>query len=240
MKEQPEPTPDSMIDHAASLKYWNDVPATPNGMLGELGDYPWYTRIDLQASKAFLAKARRLSRSCSTEGKLKLGVDCGAGVGRITEGFLSKVCEVVDVVEPVEKFTEVMHNSSLKKDGIVGDIYIVGIENWNPEKKYDLIWTQWCVGHLTDVQLLEYVKRCRAALTETGIMVVKENQSTDINGEDMFDEEDSSVTRTDEKFKKIFKEAGMTVFLSEIQNPLPKNFKLKLLPVRAYALRPNS
>jgi protein N-terminal methyltransferase len=69
-------------------------------------------------------------------------------------------------------------------------------------------------------------------------MVVKENQSTDINGEDMFDEVDSSVTRTDEKFKKIFKEAGMTVFLSEIQTGFPKNFRL--LPVRSYALRPNS
>lgn len=237
-KEQSKSAPDSRIDHAASLKYWNDVPATSNGMLAMLGDYPWYSRIDLRGSRAFLAKVRRLLPSCSTEGKLKMAVDCGAGVGRITEGFLSHVCEVVDVVEPVAKFTEVVRNSFLKKDGIVGDIYTVGLENWYPEKKYDLIWTQWCVGHLTDAQLLEYVKRCRAALTETGIMVVKENQSTDINGEDMFDEVDSSVTRTDEKFKKIFKEAGMTVFLSEIQTGFPKNFRL--LPVRSYALRPNS
>jgi protein N-terminal methyltransferase len=239
MEEQSEPTPDSQIDHAAQLKYWNDVPATPNGMLGELGDYPWYSPIDLRGSKAFLAKARRLLPSCSTKGKLKLGVDCGAGVGRITEGFLSQVCEVVDVVEPVEKFTEVVRNSSLKQDGIVGDIYTVGIENWIPEKKYDLIWTQWCVGHLTDAQLLEYVKRCRDALTDTGIMVVKENQSTDIKGEDIFDEEDSSVTRTDEKFQKIFKEAGMTVFLSEIQKGFPK-LEFRLFPVRSYALRPDS
>lgn len=177
--------------------------------------------------------------NCPTEGKLPLGVDCGAGVGRVTEGLLSQVCERVDAVEPIEKFTEVIRNSELKRTGVVGDIYTMGLENWYPEKnKYDLIWTQFCVGHLTDVQLREYFVRCREALTETGIMVVKENQSTDPNGLDMFDEEDSSVTRTDEKLRTLFKEAGLVLVASELQLGFPKNFKL--LPVRFYALRPST
>lgn len=231
-------TPDSLINRDASIKYWNDMPATAGGMLAMLGSYPWYTRIDLRGSKAFLAKARRLVPGCSTESKIKQAVDCGAGVGRVTEGFLSHVCEKVDAVEPVGKFTDVIHGSQLKKDGIVGDIYTMGIEDWNPEKKYDLIWTQWCVGHLTDAQLVDYIVRCREALNETGILVLKENLSTDLDGEDMYDDEDSSVTRTDEKFKKIFKETGMNVILSEIQGGIPKT--MKLLPVRMYALRPMS
>lgn len=156
----------------------------------------------------------------------------------MTEGFLSHVCEVVDAVEPVAKFTNVIHESQLKKDGVVGDIYTLGIEDWHPEKKYDLIWTQWCVGHLTDVQLVDYIVRCREALSESGILVLKENLSTDLNGEDMYDDEDSSVTRTDDKFRKIFKETGMNVILSEIQGGIPKS--MNLLPVRMYALRPMS
>ncbi|OOF91703.1 hypothetical protein ASPCADRAFT_211065 [Aspergillus carbonarius ITEM 5010] len=228
--------PDSHIDHAASLRYWNSVAANPKTMLGMLGSYPWYTRIDLRGSKTFLTKVRRMIPGCPTEGKLALGADCGAGVGRVTEGLLSHVCETVDAVEPVEKFVEVIRQSELKRTGVVGDIYTVGLENWIPAKKYDLIWTQFCVGHLTDVQLREYFVRCRDALTETGVMVVKENQSTDPFGLDMYDDEDSSVTRTDEKLRLLFKEAGLGVVASELQLGFPKNFKL--LPVRFYALRP--
>lgn len=95
----------------------------------------------------------------------------------------------MDVVEPVSKFTD-----KLKGVPGVGEIYNVGLEDWRPQdKKYDLIWTQWCVGHLTDDQLVSYLQVCKEALNETGIIVVKENQST--SGEDIFDETDSSVTR---------------------------------------------
>jgi len=74
-------------------------------------------------------------------------------------------------------------------------------------------------------------------LNETGILVLKE-MSTDSNGGDMYDVEDSSVTRTDEKFRKFFKETGMNVISSEIQGGIPKT--MNLLPIRMYALRPMS
>lgn len=226
---------DSQIDHAASLKYWNGVPATPGSMLGE---FPSVSRIDLQGSKNFLAKVRRLIPGVSSEGKFKQGVDGGAGVGRVTEGFLSHVCEVVDAVEPIAKFTQVMQDSQLKKDGVIGTIYTRGLESWVPDKKYDLIWVQWCVGHLTDSQLVDYTVRCRNALTHDGLMVVKENLSTQTSGQDMYDPEDSSVTRTDAKFRKIFDAAGMEVIKAELQKGFPKNFNL--MPVQSYALRPKA
>ncbi|RAH49863.1 N-terminal protein methyltransferase [Aspergillus brunneoviolaceus CBS 621.78] len=232
----PQTAPDAKIDPAASLRYWNSVPANANVMLGMLGQYPWYTRIDLRGSRTFLNKVRRLIPDCPTEGKLARGVDCGAGVGRVTAGLLAHVCTTVDAVEPVDKFIQLIRDSSLKRDGVVGDIYTLGLEDWHPDKRYDLIWTQFCVGHLTDRQLAEYFVRCRGALTETGVLVVKENQSTDPRGEDMFDEEDSSVTRTDEKFRALFKDSGLAVVASELQLGFPKNFRL--LPVRFYALRP--
>ncbi|KAL4958576.1 alpha-N-methyltransferase NTM1 [Aspergillus filifer] len=229
---------DSNINPTASINYWNSVPATATSMLGMLGTYPWYTRIDLRGSRSFLAKTRRLIPGCSTEGKLRRAVDCGAGVGRVTEGFLRHVCDVVDAVEPVEKFTDVLCASEMKKAGVVGDVYTLGLEDWVPagDRKYDLIWIQFCVGHLNDAHLLELLRRCRGALTKTGIIVFKENMSTDSQGNDMYDEEDSSVTRTNEKFRALFEEAEMRVIISELQLGFPKNFKL--LPVRFYALRP--
>ena len=234
----PTESADSKINHEASINYWSSLPSTNSNMLGMLGTYPWYTRIELQGSKNFLTKVRRLLPGLPQSGKLSLGVDCGAGVGRVTEGFLSHVCEVVDAIEPVSKFTDVLQGSKLKQDGVVGDIYTVGLENWNPEKKYDLIWTQWCVGHLTDAQLIEYIIRCRTSLSESGLVVLKENLSTDVQGQDMYDDLDSSVTRTDAKFRQIFEAAGMDVIKSEVQTGFPKQFKL--LPVKSYALRPKS
>ncbi|KAJ5154428.1 uncharacterized protein N7500_009867 [Penicillium coprophilum] len=231
-------TADSKIDHDASINYWNNVPATPGGMLAMLGNFSWYTRIELRGSKIFLAKVRRLIPTLSDHQKFGLGVDCGAGVGRVTEGFLSDVCEVVDIVEPVEKFTQALKEGELGQRGVVGDIYNVGLQDWSPRKNYDLIWTQWCVGHLTDAQLVAYVARCRESLNNSGIMVVKENLSTDPFGNDMYDKLDSSVTRTDSKFKEIFKAAGMDVVKSEIQTGFPKQYKL--LPVKMYALRPTN
>jgi len=55
------------------------------------------------------------------------------------------------------------------------------------------VWTQWCVGHLTDRELVGYLERCKGCLRDGGVVVLKENLST--SGRDEFDEEDSSVTR---------------------------------------------
>ncbi|KAL1961091.1 hypothetical protein VTO42DRAFT_4979 [Malbranchea cinnamomea] len=227
------PKPDSLIDHAASIKYWNSVTPDINGMLG---GFPQVSNIDLRGSSAFLAKVRRLIPSLPSTGKLPLGVDCGAGIGRVTAGFLSRVCEVVDIVEPVEAFAKVVREGDLNAQGKIGDIYVTGLEKWEPSKKYDLIWNQWCLGHLTDEQLVEYLVRCRSALTETGLVVVKENITSDL--EDTFDPQDSSVTRTEKSFRDIFARAGYRVVKSEEQYGFPQ--RLQLYPVRFFALRPAS
>jgi protein N-terminal methyltransferase len=71
------------------------------------------------------------------------------------------------------------------------------LEDWSPqeseESKYDVIWNQWCLGHLTDTQLTTYLEKCQKVLKADGLIIVKENMST--SGEDVFDELDSSVTR---------------------------------------------
>lgn len=82
----------------------------------------------------------------------------------------------------------------------IGDIYNTGLESWSPKEgaEYNLIWNQWCVGHLTDAQLTAYLKKCGTLLAKdkdgktTGLVVVKENLAPVV---DCFDEEDSSVTR---------------------------------------------
>ncbi|KAL4797911.1 alpha-N-methyltransferase NTM1 [Aspergillus venezuelensis] len=237
------PPPDSKIDPSFSLSYWTSFPATTSTMLGAFGDYPWYTRIDLRGSKTFVSKVRRMIPGCPTTGKLKMGVDCGAGVGRVTEGLLRDICETIDAVEPVKKFADVIISRKGKEEesrrpSSIGEVYIKGIESWIPAegKRYDLIWAQFCANYVTDEQLVLYLQRCRDALNGTGFIVLKENVSTDPRGRDMFDEEDSSVTRTDGKFRALMGRAGVAVLASEVQMGFPREFNL--LPVRFYALRP--
>lgn len=55
------------------------------------------------------------------------------------------------------------------------------------------LYSQWCVGHLSDVQLVAYLERCKSAILENGVIVVKENITE--TKEDTYDEIDSSVTR---------------------------------------------
>lgn len=242
--------PDASIDVAHSLQYWNSVSADVNGMLG-LAGFPHTSRIDLQGSSNFLTKLRRGRVQAASKDPLpplQRVADCGAGIGRITKGLLLGVSEKVDIVEPVKKFTDELVQSlaseeQKKGNGQLGQIINLGLQDWVPEPgAYDLIWNQWCLGHLTDAQLLVYLQRCKQGLKPTiqgddatrSWIVVKENMSTNVRLKDIYDDEDSSVTRSDTKFRTLFQQAGLKVVATEQQRGLTKG----LFPVRMYALRP--
>ncbi|KAI1106290.1 alpha-N-methyltransferase NTM1 [Jackrogersella minutella] len=232
--EEKHGAPDSLISARDGRRYWSSVDADVNGMLG---GFPSVSRIDLRGSRSFLAKLG--FGRVNGEKTIKRLMEGGAGIGRITEGLFLEVAETVDVVEPIPKFTAALEG----REG-VGRIFNVGLEEWRPEEaadgadKYDVIWNQWCLGHLTDRQLEAYLRRCGTALSLDedgkikGVIVVKENMST--AGQDLFDEVDSSVTRLDETFREIFEEAGLRIIKTELQHGFPSD----LYPVRMYALKP--
>lgn len=92
-------------------------------------------------------------------------------IGRITEGLLLGNAEKVDIVEPIAKFSE-----NLKGKAGIGEIFNVGLKDWSPQEseefKYDLIWNQWCLGHLTDAQLTTYLEKCQKVLKTDGLIIV--------------------------------------------------------------------
>lgn len=211
--------PDTHISQRSALVYWNSVDPDVNGMLGGL---PHVSRVDLQGSTTFIAKLKRKIGQKSMF--FTRAVDCGAGIGRITKGLLANMAVVVDIVEPVEKFTEVITSgadfASMRAEGKIGHIYNVGLEDWTPSETYGIIWNQWCLGQLTDTQLQAYLVRCRARLHADGWIIIKENLSTDPYGKDIFDDTDSSVTRADGNFRKIFANAGLSLVATELQRGL--------------------
>lgn len=266
------PATDSQISHEQQISYWDAQTADVDGMLG---GYPQVSRIDLQGSKSFIAKVRRLSRQpeSGTESvqapnpssgkapangstkkstsKVARVLETGAGIGRITTGLLLNIAHTVDIVEPIKKFTDVLSQyQPLAEQGIIGEIYNAGLETWQPDatKKYDIVWNQWCLNHLTDQQVVDYLERVAKSLvgydnqhqeetsvsTMRGWIMVKENLSTDAYDQDVFDDADSSVTRSDTKWQALFDQANLKVVKMELQTGFPKS----LYPVKMYALRP--
>ncbi|GAA5954368.1 hypothetical protein JCM3765_004437 [Sporobolomyces pararoseus] len=108
------------------------------------------------------------------------------------------------------------------------------------EEGYDLIMIQWCIGHLSDEELADFLRRSQKALRRNkdgkveGHIIVKENTCKDEEQDGrLFDDEDSSITRSDAAFKAVFKHAGLRLLKREVQQGFPK----ELFPVVAYALQ---
>lgn len=221
--------PDKLINYDDALEYWESIPATVDGVLGGFGDATVVPSRDIAQSMKFIRKlSSRIKPEADEE---KYGLELGAGIGRVTKNLLSKICTKVDLVEYNPKFVDQMHQELQGLSQLVGDIYTIGMQDFVPDKKYWVVWAQWCLGYLPDEKLVEFLKLMGLALSANGILIVKENNCR--TAEDEFDEQDSSVTRTDEKFKQLFQASGLKLIAQETQ----KGFPEVLFPVKIYALK---
>lgn len=215
---------DKWYDDAA--EYWEKVEPTVNGMLQ---GYEAVTDIDTQGSSKFIEELKEekiLTSDCHR------AADFGAGIGRVSKYCLLKHFQVVDIIEQCKNFTENVHKymDDEALSSRVENIYTIGAQEFVPkESHYDVIWMQWFVGHFTDDDFVDVLKRCRAGLKEGGCIVIKDNVATRNN---VLDEDDSSVTRLDITFKAIFEKAGMTLRKVKAQDGLPST----LFTVNMYAL----
>ena len=79
-------------------------------------------------------------------------------------------------------------------------------------------------------ELTTFLLRCRNALKPSGIVVVKDNVSSDDTA--TVHTQDSSVSRTKSRLKRIFAQARLHAVKCETQN----GFTSSLLPVKIFAL----
>ncbi|KAJ1851207.1 hypothetical protein LPJ73_003111 [Coemansia sp. RSA 2703] len=212
-------------------KYWKGVPSSVDGMLGGLEEVH---APDIRDSLAFIDKLRKdLSLLFGTS----YACDCGAGIGRVTKYFLSTRFEKVDLVEQNSTFLEEAASSYLKderKAGRVCDMFPVGLQKFVPQKgRYDVIWCQWVLSHLTDADLEAFLKRCVQGLAPGGIICIKENVAS--RGY-VVDNQDSSVTRAKSLFECVFAAAGLVVVDQMTQTDFPQG----LFEVNMWALKPNT
>uniref|UniRef100_A0A1Q3FJM2 Alpha N-terminal protein methyltransferase 1 n=1 Tax=Culex tarsalis TaxID=7177 RepID=A0A1Q3FJM2_CULTA len=206
-------------------KYWSRIAPTVDGMLGGFGSISF---TDIRGSDAFLKNLFKL-KPAPGRGQ---ALDCGAGIGRVSKGLLMSWFDRVDLAEQDEQFCEKARNE-LEPTGKLGTIYNKGLQEFVPEEgKYDLIWSQWVLGHLTDADIVEFFFRCTKALKRNGLMVIKENFTNGDKPE--LDRCDSSVTRPLGIMKQLLTKGNLRVVKELRQKDFPKG----LYPVYMIALRP--
>lgn len=135
--------------------YWSEIPATVDGMLGGFG---FVSQTDIKDSKMLL---KQLFTS-KTPPDRNYALDCGAGIGRITKFLLTDLFDKVDLVEQNPIFLEQARSYMGNKISKVTNFYPEGLQHFRPESnKYDVIWIQWVLGHLTDNDLVNFLLSCQ-------------------------------------------------------------------------------
>ncbi|GAQ92664.1 hypothetical protein KFL_010870010 [Klebsormidium nitens] len=220
------------------VAYWENVEASVDGVLGGYGHV---SSVDIAESEAFL-KETYGARLVETGDQPLRALDCGAGVGRISKNLLLKHFHKVDLLEPARHFLDaarVSLSAGPSGEGAEGtsghravNFFYQGAQEFTPEAgRYDVIWVQWFIGHLTDQDFVNFFQRAKDGLKPGGIFILKENTA---HSGFVVDKEDHSITRSHPYFLDLFKRAGMQVHRTKLQNSFPK----ELFKVRMYAVSP--
>ncbi|XP_067628401.1 alpha N-terminal protein methyltransferase 1 [Eurosta solidaginis] len=211
--------------YGKAQKYWSEVPATVNGMLGGLG---YLNTIDIQGSSSFLSDLKNLEKNRA--------LDCGAGIGRITKNLLMRRFKQTDIVEQDANFAAKAREYCAPNgdnSSRLGEIYNTGLQEFTPTaNKYDVSWCQWVLGHLTDEDLVSFFRRMRNGLSNNGYLIIKENVTSSNMVEE--DKKDSSITRPLKTYEIAINSAGFRIIKTWRQQSFPKS----LYPVYMMACRP--
>lgn len=157
-------------------------------------------------------------------------LDAGAGVGRITKLVLLKRYREIRLVEGDVGWSRRSRAYLGRKrcDGRctftctrLEDLDQNTIAGWGAPS--DVVWLQWTLQYLTDLDAIDTLRNLALSLVETGYLIVKENRpyggarldrfqmDTPDGGSGRYD-----ITRTDNHHRLLFQRAGLVVDLAEV------------------------
>ncbi|KAI3436982.1 uncharacterized protein J3R85_005921, partial [Psidium guajava] len=216
--------------------YWEGVEATTDGVLG---GYAHVNDTDIKGSEAFLKLLLAERFPGGGRGRNLVALDCGSGIGRVTKNLLIRFFTEVDLLEPVSHFLEaarqtLVPESSSAIENKATNFFCVPLQEFTPDVgRYDVIWIQWCSGHLADDDFVSFFVRAKAGLKPGGLFVLKDNIA---RSGFVLDKGDRSITRSDTYLKELFHRCGLHIFKSKDQRGLPE----ELFAVKMYALTPDA
>ena len=215
--------------YADAFDYWEDEANCPISDDGVLGGYGSLTPNDVRGSNQFLDKVKSLRPALQFDRV----ADCGAGIGRVTKHLLLPRCARVDLVEQSPRLIKAAPGYVGAADAGRLTCITLGLQDFSPAPgTYDIIWIQWVIGHLHDLDFIAFFRRCAAGLRPGGIIALKDNCVEAYTF--VVDKSDSSVARHPEYHKLLFTLAGLTVVWEQLQTDFPT----ELYPVMMWALAP--
>eukprot|EP00994_Dinema_validum_P001839 NODE_1383_length_983_cov_45.997859_g1066_i0.p1 GENE.NODE_1383_length_983_cov_45.997859_g1066_i0~~NODE_1383_length_983_cov_45.997859_g1066_i0.p1 ORF type:complete len:274 (+),score=100.06 NODE_1383_length_983_cov_45.997859_g1066_i0:58-822(+) len=209
--------------YTKAVQYWDAAPPTVNGVLG---GFEVVSDPDLRETRQCLDYVHQTLQ----RGGPGRAADIGCGIGRVTKAVLQELYTPIDLLEPCQHMLS-KAQEALAPDKM-GEAILGSLQDWQPPPHhYACIFIQWATLYLTDSDLVNTLTRCQAALTENGVIFLKEN----ITRDDRFhiDKEDSSITRCDAQYLAAFKEAGVEVVHHQMQKDWPDD----LFPLKMYVLK---
>lgn len=159
--------------------------------------------------------------------KRLVAVDVGAGVGRITKCILLKRYDKIRLVEGNEAYSKRSRVYLGHKRATRCSFTQCYLQDLNSNdlgtKPVDLVWVQWTLQYLTDVDVVKCLKTLVVGLRPVvGVLVVKENRPFGTAREDRFqmDTPDGvsrryDITRPDAHHRWLFQKAGLVVDFTE-------------------------
>eukprot|EP01033_Poteriospumella_lacustris_P002675 gene2675-1940_t len=216
--------------YSKANEYWESEENCPITDDGVLGGYGALTEMDVRDSNRLLDSIPGLT--------FDVACDCGAGIGRVTKNFLLPRYARVDLVEQSRRLL----NAAPRYIGVPDEqvpeklgLFEVGMQDFVPEpKKYDVIWIQWVIGHLHDLDFIQFFRRCGRGLKDNGVIVLKDNCIMVETHAFNLDLNDNSVCRNIIYFRLLFELAGMEIVREQLQTDFPE----ELYPVMMFVLRP--
>jgi len=206
--------------------YEENCDTTIDGVLGGIGHI---SGRDLEGSRNFLNQLELPSRA---DGKPSLACECGAGIGRVTKGLLLDVADRCDLVENSSRLL-------FSAPEYIGDhqsrncrFFCTELQDWEPgANRYSIIWIQWTLCYLTDLDIVRFLRRCSEGLVDGGWIILKENTCA----EEAFvvDVDDASITRSLEYWLDLIAKSGLRVKRLTWQDDFPDD----IFPVPMLALQ---
>lgn len=181
--------------------YWSKRDCTIEDMLG---GFPEINEVDIKISKKLIEELINLKLL-----KPNSVIDCGAGIGRVTDNVLKYYFKEIDLVEMNPKFTNYAKDYFINNRKIK-NIFCSPIQSFRFSEKYDCIWIQWCLENLNDRDLKNFLKNCHENLKDDGLVIIKENIEEEKDY--IISDSDFSKIRSDKIFRQFFERQKFIIY----------------------------